>query len=35
VMSSALKYRIQAPLVDSLLESAGLPGISPTSVLKP
>lgn len=35
VMTSALKYRLQAPLVDSLLESAGLPSHDPGSVLKP
>lgn len=35
VMTSALKYRIQAPLVDSLLESAGLPSHDPGSILKP
>ena len=35
VMSSALKYRLQAPLVDSLLEAAGLPSHDPGSILKP
>lgn len=35
VMTSALKYRLQAPLVDSLLESAGLPSHDPGAVLKP
>lgn len=34
VMTSALKYRLQAPLVDSLLESAGLPSHDPGSILK-
>ena len=35
VMSSALKYKLQAPLVDALLESAGLPSRDPGSILKP
>ena len=35
VMTSALKYKLQAPLVDSLLESAGLNAHNPGSVLKP
>ena len=35
VMSSALKYKLQAPLVDALLESAGLPSRNPASILKP
>ena len=35
VVSSALKYRLQAPLVDSLLDAAGLPSGRPESVLKP
>lgn len=35
VMTSALKYRLQAPLVDALLESAGLPSHDPGSILKP
>ena len=35
VMSSALKYRLQTPLVDSLLEAAGLPSHHPGSILKP
>lgn len=34
VMKSALKYRLQGPLVDSLLESAGIPSANPTSLLK-
>lgn len=34
VMTSALKYRLQAPLVDALLESAGLPSHDPGSILK-
>ena len=35
VMTSALKYKLQAPLVDSLLEAAGLPSRDPGSILKP
>lgn len=35
VMSSALKYRLQAPLVDSLLESAGIQPSDITGHLKP
>lgn len=35
VMSSALKYKLQAPLVDSLLEAAGLKGAQPSDILKP
>lgn len=35
VMKSALKYRLQAPLVDSLLDSAGIPSTNPASLLKP
>ena len=35
VMTSALKYKLQAPLVDSLLEAAGLPSRDPGSLLKP
>jgi hypothetical protein len=29
VMTNALKYRLQAPLVDSRLESAGCPAMTP------
>ena len=35
VMTSALKYKLQAPLVDALLESAGLPSRDLGSLLKP
>ncbi|HYI06216.1 MAG TPA: flotillin domain-containing protein [Reyranella sp.] len=35
VMSSALKYRLQAPLVDSLLKSAGIDPADATGLLKP
>ncbi len=35
VMNSALKYRLQAPLVDSLLSSAGINPGQVTDVLKP
>jgi uncharacterized membrane protein YqiK len=35
VMKSALKYRLQAPLVDALLDSAGIPSSNPSSLLKP
>ena len=35
VMNSALKYKLQAPLVDALLKSAGISGDSPTDVLHP
>jgi uncharacterized membrane protein YqiK len=35
VMSSALKYKLQAPLVDALLKAAGISGDSPTDVLHP
>ncbi len=35
VMSSALKYKLQAPLVDSLLDAAGLRGGSAAELLKP
>ncbi len=35
VMSSALKYRLQAPLVDSLLSSAGIDPSDTTGLLKP
>ncbi len=35
VMSSALKYKLQAPLVDALLEAAGLPSRDPGAILKP
>jgi uncharacterized membrane protein YqiK len=35
VMSSALKYRLQAPLVDSLLKSAGIDPKDATELLKP
>lgn len=34
VMSSALKYRLQAPLVDSLLASAGIDGAQPADLLR-
>lgn len=33
VMTSALKYKLQAPLVDSLLASAGIDGRRPTELL--
>ncbi|MEP7246462.1 MAG: flotillin domain-containing protein [Gammaproteobacteria bacterium] len=35
VMNSALKYRLQAPLVDSLLSSAGIDPAKITDLLKP
>ncbi|MDB5998417.1 MAG: hypothetical protein JWP52_116, partial [Rhizobacter sp.] len=35
VMNSALKYKLQAPLVDSLLTSAGINPGSVTDLLKP
>jgi uncharacterized membrane protein YqiK len=35
VMSSALKYRLQAPLVDSLLNSVGINPADSTDTLKP
>ena len=35
VMSSALEYRLQTPLVESLLDAAGLPSHQPGSILKP
>ncbi len=35
VMSSALKYKLQAPLVDSLLSAAGIDPAQPTGLLKP
>jgi uncharacterized membrane protein YqiK len=35
VMSSALKYRLQAPLVDSLLKSAGISPTDNSELLKP
>jgi uncharacterized membrane protein YqiK len=35
VMNSALKYKLQAPLVDALLDAAGIKGNGPTDVLKP
>nr|MBA3477021.1 flotillin family protein [Lautropia sp.] len=35
VMSSALKYRLQAPLVDSLLKSAGINPTDTTGLLRP
>ena len=35
VMTSALKYKLQAPLVESLLESAGLNARDPGSILRP
>jgi uncharacterized membrane protein YqiK len=35
VMNSALKYKLQAPLVDALLDAAGISGSRPTDVLKP
>jgi uncharacterized membrane protein YqiK len=35
VMNSALKYRLQGPLIDALLDSAGIPSANPTSLLKP
>jgi uncharacterized membrane protein YqiK len=35
VMHSALKYKLQAPLVDALLDAAGLRGDRPTDILKP
>ena len=35
VMNSALKYRLQAPLVDSLLHSAGINPSDTTGLLKP
>ena len=34
VMNSALKYRVQAPLVDSLLKDIGLDGLDAESVAK-
>jgi hypothetical protein len=33
-MSSALKYKIQAPLVESLLKEVGLTGLDAESVAK-
>lgn len=35
VMNSALKYKLQAPLVDALLDAAGIRGSNPPDVLKP
>ena len=35
VMNSALKYRLQGPLVDALLDSAGIPSANPSSLLHP
>lgn len=35
VMNSALKYKLQAPLVDALLGAAGIDGSRPTDALKP
>ena len=34
VMTSALKYKLQAPLVDALMEAAGMQGGHPSDVLK-
>lgn len=35
VMQSALKYKLQAPLVDALLDAAGIPSKDATDLLKP
>jgi uncharacterized membrane protein YqiK len=35
VMNSALKYKLQAPLVDALLDAAGIRGDRPTELLRP
>ena len=35
VMTSALKYKLQAPLVDALMESAGIKSGRPSDLLKP
>ncbi len=35
VMNSALKYKLQAPLVDALLDAAGIRGDRPTDTLRP
>jgi uncharacterized membrane protein YqiK len=35
VMNSALKYKLQAPLVDALLDAAGIRGGSAADVLRP
>lgn len=35
VMNSALKYKLQAPLVDALLGAAGISGTNPQSLLHP
>jgi len=35
VMNSALKFKLQAPLVDALLDAAGISGTNPQSLLHP
>jgi uncharacterized membrane protein YqiK len=35
VMNSALKYKLQAPLVDALLDAAGIRSDRPTDTLRP